>query len=62
VATTILLEQPTDIPADELPFARKLIAACRFTYAKSVPGSPHEYCLQSWLPPDAQADFDASSR
>jgi hypothetical protein len=49
---------PSECPTDELEFARQFIAACRFTYAKSVPEAPHEYCLRKWLPPDAQADYD----
>ena len=31
---------------------------CRWTYAKTVPEAPHEYCLRAWLSPDHQADFD----
>jgi hypothetical protein len=58
LAATILLEQPTEIPTDGLPFARRFISVCRFTYAKSVPNSPHEYCLRKWLPPDVQRDYD----
>ena len=37
---------------------RALIAVCRWTYAKTVPEAPHEYCLRAWLSPDQQADFD----
>jgi hypothetical protein len=56
LATTILLEQPTEIPTNELPFARSFIAVCRFTYAKSVPESPHEYSHRNWSAD--QAAFD----
>jgi hypothetical protein len=58
VATTILIDDPTDIPTDELVFARRFIAACRFTYAQSVPNSPHEYCPRKTIPGDHQADYD----
>jgi hypothetical protein len=47
--------QPT---ADELDRAHGLIATCRWTYAKTVPEHPHEYCLRAWLSPERQTDFD----
>lgn len=55
---TVLLEQPTEVPSEHLPFARRFIAVCRFTYAKSVPEAPHEYLVRRLLTPDLQADFD----
>jgi hypothetical protein len=58
MASTILLETPVPCPADELDFARDFIAACAFTYAKSVPDSPHEYCLRVWLDDQHKGDFD----
>ena len=58
MATTILLDDPTEIPADDLPFAREFIGVCRFTYAKSVPNSPHECCVRSWIPADRQDGYD----
>ena len=58
LAATILLEQPTEIPTGELPFARRFIAACRFTYAKSVPHAPHEYCPIASLDDSSQEDSD----
>ena len=47
--------EPTGVDLDA---ARALIAVCRWTYAKTVPEAPHEYCLRAWLSPDHQADFD----
>jgi hypothetical protein len=47
--------QPTTVDLDA---ARAFIAACCWTFAKTVPEAPHEYCLQVWLSPDHQADFD----
>ena len=48
----------TDPTAVEFDAARALIAVCRWTYAKTVPEAPHEYCLRAWLSPEHQADFD----
>ena len=42
----------------ELDRARALIAVCRWTYAKTVPEAPHEYCLRSSLSPAVQAELD----
>ena len=58
MATTILLEQPTEAPPEVLALARGVIGVCRFRYASSVPDSPHEYCRRDWLPADRLADFD----
>ena len=65
MATTVLLEPPTEIPETELPFARQFILNCRFTFATQgklggtpVTQSPHEYCLRKWLQPRVCADFD----
>src|SRR4051812_40190923 len=40
----------------DLESARALIAACRWTFAKSVPEHPHEYCLRDWV--SDKAEFD----
>ncbi len=49
----------TTVPTDaELDRARAFIAACRWTYAKTVPEHPHEYCLRAWLEPEQQIEFD----
>lgn len=49
----------TTVPTDaELDRARALMAACRWTYAKTVPEHPHEYCLRAWLEPKEQIEFD----
>lgn len=50
-----ILEPQRWCPENELPFARAFIASARFTYAKSVPEAPHEYCLRSWVDSN---DFD----
>lgn len=47
--------QPT---VAEFARARGLIAVCRWTYAKTVPEAPHEYCLRAWLSPEGQAELD----
>ena len=46
-------------PSFGLDEARAFIAACPFTYARTVPEHPHEYSLRAWLPPERQTDFDA---
>jgi hypothetical protein len=56
--STILLDDPTEIPEDELPFAREFISRCSFTYAKTVPTAPHWYCPIASLDESRQRDFD----
>ena len=58
MASTCLLDSVSECPDVELAFARRFVAACRFQYAKSVPDSPHEYCLRRWIASDAQSDYD----
>jgi hypothetical protein len=38
---------------DDLALARSFVAACRFTYARTVPEHPHEYCLRDWVDGEA---------
>src|SRR4051812_41181880 len=52
-----LLDPPADAPPGHLPALRAFIEACRFTYAKSVPDAPHEYCLRAWVPDEHQAGY-----
>ena len=40
----------------DLHAARAFVATCRWTFAKTVPQHPHEYCLRDWVPD--KADFD----
>ena len=47
--------QPT---VGELDRVRAFIGICRWTYAKTVPEAPHEYCLRAWLSPEQQVQFD----
>jgi hypothetical protein len=58
MATTILLDDPTEIPEHEAEFARRFIEVCQFTFAKSVPNSPHEYCPRARIPAGRQDDYD----
>jgi 3'-5' exoribonuclease len=44
---------------EDLAFARAFIAACRFTYARTVPEHPHEYCLRDWVDGEAFDRFAA---
>lgn len=39
--------------------ARAFVGTCRWTYARTVPEHPHEYCLRDWLTPQGRRDFDA---
>jgi hypothetical protein len=55
---TITSGEHTNAPAAELDRARAFIATCRWTFAKSVPQWPHEYCLRAWVRPEPRADFD----
>jgi hypothetical protein len=50
------LQPQTDCPPEHLAFARSFIDSCRFTFAKSVPANPHEYCLKAWVPDPAAYD------
>src|SRR4051794_695670 len=40
----------------DLHAARAFIATCRWTFAKTVPQHPHEYCLRDWVPDNAEFD------
>jgi hypothetical protein len=53
-----LLQPQTVVPDEHLAFARAFIAICPFTYAKTVPANPHEYCLREWVPQEHQDDYD----
>jgi hypothetical protein len=41
----------------ELERARAFIGICRWSYAKTVPEHPHEYCLRTWLSPLQRVEF-----
>ena len=47
------------LAGDGLAFARSFIADCRFTYARTVPEHPHEYCLRDWANGEAFDRFVA---
>ena len=63
--STYLIEPPVECPEDELPLARRVIAACRFRTATQgnlggapVSQSPHSYFRRDWLAAELQPDFD----
>jgi hypothetical protein len=50
--------EPDRLDEHDLARARRFIASCRWTYAKTVPQYPHEYNVRHWLTPEQQAEFD----
>jgi hypothetical protein len=65
MASTYALEEPTEVPAEHLEFARSLIAGCRFRAAtqgrlgpEPVTASPHSYVRRDHIDPVLVPAFD----
>jgi hypothetical protein len=46
------------LDAEQVARARSFVVKLPWTFARTVPEHPHEYCLRGWLSPEHQTTFD----
>ena len=52
------LREGRGLDADQEARARSFVAKVPWTFARTVPEHPHEYCLRAWLSREQQTAFD----